>query len=64
MAAPSHFHLLARPQTLALALPASRALSAPRFRCLRLRPIAALAGGGGGGLADVGELLGRVEVLL
>ncbi|XP_062212997.1 ALBINO3-like protein 1, chloroplastic [Phragmites australis] len=54
MAAPSHFHLLVRPQI--LALPASRALSARR-----LRPVAAL---GGGGLADAGELFGRVEALL
>ncbi|KAL6636530.1 hypothetical protein ACP70R_024102 [Stipagrostis hirtigluma subsp. patula] len=70
MAAPAHFHLLARPQTLALALlPPSRSPCTPRLRRLRLRlrPVAALGpggGGGGGGFAEVGELLGRVEALL
>ncbi|KAK3148783.1 hypothetical protein QOZ80_3AG0208620 [Eleusine coracana subsp. coracana] len=66
MAAPSHSHLLARPQTLALALalPPSRAASAPSCfrrlatRRLRLRPVAALGG------ADAGEILGRVEAFL
>ncbi|KAL6638695.1 hypothetical protein ACP70R_023806 [Stipagrostis hirtigluma subsp. patula] len=70
MAALANFHLLARPQTLALALlPPSRSPCTPRLRRLRLRlrPVAALGpggGGGGGGFAEVGELLGRVEALL
>ncbi|TVU44095.1 hypothetical protein EJB05_03527, partial [Eragrostis curvula] len=65
MAALSHSHLLARPQTLAiaLALPPSLPPSLPRFRRLpprplRLRPVAAL------GSADAGELLSRVEAFL
>lgn len=65
MAAPSHSHLLAPPQNLALALalPPSRTFSATRFRRLatrrlRLHPVAALGG------ADAGELINRVEAFL